>query len=372
MVPGCAPAGDLRHTEMGMENIPLSSLQGMGWRMRVRVISESQFTVTGHGVHTAFLEHVNYLGSCDEVQLNVNGRPSRTPDLLHVHTVGPYALMLLVSTRAVRIVTAHLLPESLTGSIVGAPCIKQLARRYFPWFYNRADVVIAVSNHVKAALLDLGVRKPIFVLANSVDVSSISKVRASRDAVRRRLGLSREDVLVVSVGQLQPRKGVLEFLRCAARLRNVKFAWIGGPIFGIASSARTGLYRAVNSAPTNFSYTGPISRDNVFEYLGAADIYLSLSMQETFGIAALEAAAAGLPLILSDIPAFHETYGDAAQFVGQGDAVPVISALTGDAQARATWGERAREVALRYERALVGGILLSLYSESLDHLIQPP
>lgn len=339
--------------------------------MRVWVISESQFTVTGHGVHTAFLEHVSYLESCDEVQLNVNGRPSRTPDLLHIHTVGPYALMLLVTTRAVRVVTAHLLPESLIGSIVGAPLIKQLARRYFPWFYDRADIVIAVSDHVKAALLDLGVRKPIFVLSNSVDVSSISKVRARRDAVRRRLGLSREDVLVVSVGQLQPRKGVSDFLRCAERLPDVKFAWIGGPIFGIASSERTGLYRAVNLAPTNFSYTGSIPRDDVFEYLGAADIYVSLSTQETFGIAALEAAAVGLPLILSDIPAFRETYGDAAQFVKEGDAVPVISALTGDPQARATWGERAREVALRYERVLVGDILLSLYSESFDHLIRP-
>jgi 1,2-diacylglycerol-3-alpha-glucose alpha-1,2-galactosyltransferase len=180
--------------------------------MRVWVISESQFTVTGHGVHTAFLEHVSYLESCDEVQLDVNGRPSRTPDLLHVHTVGPYALMLLVTTRAVRIVTAHLLPESLIGSIVGAPFIMQLARHYFPWFYNRADIVIAVSDHVKAALLDLGVRKPIFVLSNSVDMSTISKVRARRAALRRRLGLSREDVLVVSVGQLQPRKGVSDFL----------------------------------------------------------------------------------------------------------------------------------------------------------------
>lgn len=338
--------------------------------MRVWVISESQFTISGHGVHTAFLEHVGYLESRGEVQLDVNGRPSRAPDLLHVHTVGPYALTLLVTTRAVRIVTAHLLPESLIGSIVGAPFMKQLARHYFPWFYNHADIVIAVSDHVKAELLDLGVKKPIFVVSNSVDVRSISQVRSRRDAVRHRLGLNREDVLVVSVGQLQPRKGISGFLHCAERLPDVKFAWIGGPIFGIASSARTELYRAVKLAPTNFFYTGSIPRNDVFEYLVAADIYVSLSRQETFGTAALEAAAVGLPLILSDIPAFRETYGDAAQFVKEGDAVPLISALACDPQARATWGMRAREVAQGHERALVGDILLALYAESFPNAIQ--
>jgi 1,2-diacylglycerol-3-alpha-glucose alpha-1,2-galactosyltransferase len=339
--------------------------------MRIRVISESLFTVTGHGVHTAFLEHVSYLECCDEVQLDINGRPSRMSDVLHVHTMGPYALMLLLTTRAVRVVTAHLLPESLIGSIVGASCAKRLSGRYFSWFYNRADIVLAVSYHMKAALLDLGVKKPIVVLSNSVDLSSISKVRASRDAVRCRLGLSREDILVVSVGQLQPRKGVFEFLRCAERLPDIKFAWIGGPLFGIASSRRAALYRAINSAAANFSYMGQISRDDVFKCLGAADIYISLSKHETFGTAALEAAAAGLPLILSDLPAFHETYRDAAQFVEEGEAVRVISALIRDPQARAMWGERALDVALRHERALMGDILLSLYLASLSHPSEP-
>jgi 1,2-diacylglycerol-3-alpha-glucose alpha-1,2-galactosyltransferase len=342
----------------------------MDGRMHVQVISESQFTITGHGVHTAFLEHVNYLECRGEVQLDINGRPSGMSDLMHIHTVGPYALMLLLTTRAVRVVTAHLLPESLMGSIVGAPYVKWLAYCYFPWFYNNADIVIAVSDHVKAALLELGVKKPIVVLNNSVDVSGISKMRARRDTVRRRLGLSREDILVVSVGQLQPRKGVFEFLHCAKQLPNVRFVWIGGPIFGIASSRRAELCRATSSAAKNFSYTGQISRNDVFEYLGAADIYISLSTQETFGTAALEAAAAGLPLILSDLPAFHETYEGAAQFVTDGDAVSAISALIRDPHARALWGKHAQEVALRHERSLIGDILLSLYSAWLGHPIE--
>jgi 1,2-diacylglycerol-3-alpha-glucose alpha-1,2-galactosyltransferase len=344
----------------------------VGEKIRVSVISESQFTPAGHGVHTAFLEHVSYLTRCEGVQLDVNRRGNQVSDVIHVHTVGPYALLLLSTTRTVRIVTAHLLPESLMGSVVGAPWLQPLARRYFPWFYNRADIVIAVSDHVKEALLDLGVKKPIFVLGNSIDVESVANARTKRDVIRYRLGLGQKDFLVLSVGQLQPRKGILEFLRFAEQLPSVKFVWVGGPIFGVASAGKTELYRAIDSAPANFSYTGPISRDKVFEYLGAADVYVSMSTQETFGTAVLEAAAAGLPLVLSNLPAFHNVYKDAAQFGHEGDAVSLIAALTRDPKARAMWGGRTQEIALQHDRALIGEMLVSLYARSLWYPVGLP
>jgi glycosyltransferase involved in cell wall biosynthesis len=43
----------------------------------------------------------------------------------------------------------------------------------------------------------------------------------------------------------------------------------------------------------------------------AADVLLFPSRQETFGLVALEAAACGLPLVLRDLPDFHEIFGEA-------------------------------------------------------------
>jgi 1,2-diacylglycerol-3-alpha-glucose alpha-1,2-galactosyltransferase len=343
-----------------------STKRSLGGKIRICVVSESKFVPAGHGVHTAFLEHLSYLESREEVQL-VNSQGRSAPDLIHAHTVGPYALWLLSTAKTVSIATAHLLPESFIGSVVGAPWLESAARRYFPWFYNQADVVIAVSDHVKATLLDLGVRKPIFVLGNSVDVRSILNAREKRDAIRCQLGLDENDSLVVSVGQLQPRKGAFEFLRCAEQLPGVKFIWVGGPIFGAASSRRVNLYEAVDTAPVNFTYTGPVSHEKVFDYLNAADIYVSLSTQETFGTAVLEGAAAGLPLVLSNIPAFLHTYGDAAQFVQDRDAASIITSLARSSQSRSNWGRRAHAVALKYDRIHMGNALLSLYEEALSH-----
>ncbi len=57
------------------------------------------------------------------------------------------------------------------------------------------------------------------------------------------------------------------------------------------------------------------SVNNIFEILPLYDLYVSSSTHEGFGIAAAEAMAAGLPLLLSDIRVFHEiSFGNALFF----------------------------------------------------------
>ena len=52
--------------------------------------------------------------------------------------------------------------------------------------------------------------------------------------------------------------------------------------------------------------TGMIPRDSVFEYFAKADVFVSASWGEGLPVAVLEAMAAGLPVILSDIPPHRE------------------------------------------------------------------
>jgi glycosyltransferase involved in cell wall biosynthesis len=64
------------------------------------------------------------------------------------------------------------------------------------------------------------------------------------------------------------------------------------------------------------------STDNIHEILRNYDLYVSSSKHEGFGIAAVEAMASGLPLLLSDLPVFHEVTFDNALFF---DAIHPIS-----------------------------------------------
>ncbi len=53
------------------------------------------------------------------------------------------------------------------------------------------------------------------------------------------------------------------------------------------------------------------NRSDVPDILAAADIYIQPSRWDGFGIAALEAMAAGLPVVVSNVPGLRDVVGDA-------------------------------------------------------------
>jgi len=83
----------------------------------------------------------------------------------------------------------------------------------------------------------------------------------------------------------------------------------------------------------------------------AASLFISPARYEPFGLAVLEAAQAGCPLVLSDIASFREIWGDAADYVHPEDGdgfVAAIERLSGDAALRHRRGAAAAARARRY------------------------
>jgi 1,2-diacylglycerol-3-alpha-glucose alpha-1,2-galactosyltransferase len=337
--------------------------------VRIQVISESDFTVGGHGVHSAFVDHLQYLRCAQDTELVVNGRPDATADIVHVHTVGPYAALMLLLSSGARVITAHVTAQSLLGSIVGGRSLQSLAERYLSWFYNQADLVIAPSDYVKREIHELGVNKPTVVLPNWIPSDQIGAVE-TRQKIRNDLGLTDADALVVTVGQAQPRKGVLDFVACARLLPDVQFLWVGGAIFGLVSAQSTSVQREFSLAAPNVTHVGNVPRDRVYEYLSAGDIYISFSKQETFGIAVLEAAASGLPLVLSDLPVFRAIYGEAAQYGSLERCAEILLQLTNDVTARRRWAQKAQNVARNYGWEANGPDLLGIYKSLATRVSQ--
>ncbi|MDH2430187.1 glycosyltransferase family 4 protein [Sphaerisporangium sp. TRM90804] len=276
--------------------------------------------------------------------------------ILHVHTMGPFAAIRMLAHRGPILVSAHVTPGTLAGSIRGAHVVRGLVRRYMRAVFDMATLVLSVSKATTAELEELGVRGPILPMSNAIDERRIRPLAERREELRRGFGWD-DRMVVLGVGQIQPRKGVEEFVACARSMPHVRFVWVGGMQFGMLSDSRDALTRLRAEAPGNVTFTGLVPREEVFAYCAAADVFFLPSRHETFGLATLEAATAGMPLVLTDLPCYREWLKDSYLHGRTVEEHVALLRELEDAGARAEWGERASRAAAGYDsRMLMDGL----------------
>lgn len=185
----------------------------------------------------------------------------------------------------------------------------------------------ACSQFVSQELRCLGVGTPVDsgVIANgcSVDVISARALRIREPCLGRKLiigmvarleALKDHDALILAMHHLSSMSGLPQH----------ELWLIGdGPRFGLLTQLVEKL-----SLRDKVKFLG--SRTDVPDLLGRMDIYVfSTTPLEGFGIAIIEAMAAHLPVIASDVPACREVLGggDAGMLVGEGDGVSLALAL---------------------------------------------
>lgn len=107
-------------------------------------------------------------------------------------------------------------------------------------------------------------------------------------------------------------------------------------------------------APEHLRALGRLDSAGVAEWLARRPVFVSAASFEPFGLAVLEAAMAGCPLVLSDIAPFRELWDGAARFVAPGDGAAFAAAIeeaAGDAVLRERMGEQARARSACYSAA---------------------
>ncbi len=333
-------------------------------QIKVTMVSESEFTVQGHGVHTAYVELANALKKRDDVEVKVNQYVDT--DITHIHIVGLYSLRHLLFSPSKKVVSAHIVPESLVGSLVGVKLWLPLAKVYLRWFYNRADMLFAVSDETKRTLIKLGVTKPVEVVYNLIDTSRYKTTPDDKASARKALGIAEDAWVVVGAGQVQPRKRVDDFVLVAKKLPETTFIWVGGMPFGKLAADHGAMQKMIDTAPSNFSCTGVIAHEAVKQYYQAADVFWLPSEQETFGLVVVEAAAAGLPVVLRDIPDYNETFRGGAVFATEETIVPELERLRAEPE---TYREMQRigaeNIATRFDSVTGAERVVEIYRKLL-------
>ena len=223
---------------------------------------------------------------------------------------------------------------------------RQVKTTAVPPIVRAAASVLVVGSLARDSVIALGADpERVRVFANTIDVSAwierADRLAARRNELRAAIGLDNEDVAVLSVARLAPEKGLDVLLRAAAAA-GVRPVVVGsGP--GRAHLETIGQRNAI--------FTGELPADRVAETYVAADVFALLSAHEPWGVVVNEAAATGLPLVLSDrVGAAPDLLrvGQNGLLVPYGDVSAAAEALTrlaGEPELRRSYGDRSRELA---------------------------
>ena len=162
------------------------------------------------------------------------------------------------------------------------------------------------------------------------------------------------DLFALTAGRLwDSGKGLEALDRVAARMDLPVFA--AGPIDG-PDGTRAQL--------RHIRPLGNLGEPALASLLARGPIYVSLALYEPFGLAVTEAAQAGCPLVLSDIPTFRELWDGAALFVPPRDeaaAAAAIARLAASPGDRVRLGSAAKARAARYTVEAMTDATLAVY-----------
>jgi N-acetyl-alpha-D-glucosaminyl L-malate synthase BshA len=215
-------------------------------------------------------------------------------DLLHVHYAVPHATAAFLARQlcpesGVKLITTlHGTDITLVGQDPSYFSITKFS-------IERSDAVTAVSSWLADQTVSrFGDVGPVQVIYNSVDTARFH--RTSVPTCRRARYAPNGEPIIVHISNFRPVKRVLDIVKTFAEIRRempAKLLMIGdGPHRMPAQELATEL-----GVMSDTWFLG--KQDNVELFLSLADLFLLPSEYESFGLAALEAMACGVPVVAS-------------------------------------------------------------------------
>lgn len=279
----------------------------MKQKISINMLSSAD-KVEGQGVGSAYLEQVTLVkeGAKDYFDVVTNGNDKY--DIIHCHTVDPINYLKMRMNKSINVCYVHFLLNTLDGSIKLPFPAFQIFKKYVIEFYKTADHLVVVNPIFKKELVKYGIEEEkIHYIPNYVSKESFYKLSLQEIArLKRKYNIDRNKFIVLGVGQVQTRKGVLDFIKVAKKLPDVQFIWCGGFSFGCITDGYEELKEIYDNPPSNVKFLGIIPREEMNDIYNMSDVLFMPSYNELFPMAILEAVNSSKPLLLRDLDLYED------------------------------------------------------------------
>lgn len=341
-----------------MRILHISSAKTFGGGERHLVDLTRELNARGHEIFVAlrptneWQERLAFLGA--ERFLHVSIRNSF--GMFSAKRIGRF-----IERNKIDIIHAHVARDYLTASIAArmAKDVKMILTRHvmFPmkpfhrFALRNVDAAIGVSGSVGEQLGKIFPAEKVRVIANGIEMRGRRAANAG-DEFRTFHSIPKEAPLVVTVGELIPLKGQRDFVLAAAevvkKIPDCHFVVVGRDN-SLDKNFRRELKRLVKVFEMEKRFLWLDWLDDLSPLLAAADLFVSPSHSESFGLAILDAMAAGRAVVATDTDGARSLIDDANALVPVKDVVALAGRITfylENRDARESLASQLKETAL--------------------------
>ena len=277
-------------------------------KIKVNMLSMAD-SVDGQGVGSAYLELIKLLNERgkNEFEVQIN-KGIKNCDIIHAHTFEPRNYIKLKMAKVPTISYVHCLPQHFDGSIKLPKFAFNIFKKYVIRFYKQADHLVVVNPIFKKDMVEAGLdENKITYIPNFVSKEQFyKKSNAEIKKIRKKYDIDENKFVVLGAGQVQTRKGVLDFVKVAEMLPDIQFVWAGGFSFGAITDGHAELKKVMENPPKNVKFLGIIPRNEMNDLFNACDLLFVPSYNELFPMTILESMSTDTPLLLRDLELYEE------------------------------------------------------------------
>jgi glycosyltransferase-like protein len=159
------------------------------------------------------------------------------------------------------------------------------------------------------------------VIPNGVDAARFARAAGPDGAGARTSWQEKLGPYVLALGGIEPRKGSIDLLEAYALMRrrrgDVRLVFAGGETLFDYRDYRAAFERRADELGVQNEMLGVVPEEQLAALVAGASAMAFVSTKEGFGLAAMEALAAGVPVVARDLPVLREVFGDAVRFAAE-------------------------------------------------------